>query len=337
MVYSKHSYQGTAKIVEDVCGRVGLMLVKKEERAPDFIDPEQYKRDLARLRSLAMSEKRAIEGSVIERIVYRFFGQDSGEGLNTRISEAKKILGELEVLTERYATYEGELTDSYYSKRKKKLEAAKNVMDCESIIEKLDNEKKFVFPRLNAAESAGLESQTEQPGNYCLAEKEIRIDLDRRLEAIDKDISMYRDSAIASALVVKYTKKEIEQLDEYRKHVKFIVDNTRRTIICGGMFIDHVENCKNYLVDGEEVLTRNMDFQRALFDIKKGMENVIDSIDEKMEIFGVYMGLDPFKSLFSSIKRRRRRLRDTKETDNDLIQEALMELQPEEEKKCREE
>lgn len=322
---TKFNYAGTAHIVKDVCGNLGLKLIKGDDYAVDCIDMEQYRRDLARLKSMAVDEKRLIQGSTIEKIIYKFFGMEAKEGLNTRLDGAKQILGELEIMTEKYANYEKELTDSYFKKRKKVLDAAQNVKSYETIIDKLESEKQSVFPKPKIVGIAG------SSGTQCSAvadDKWEKVELDRKFEEIDRDISVCRDSSIASALVSKYTKQEVERLDEYRQHVRFIVDNTRRTIICGGMFIDHVDECKKYLIDGEEVLTTNMEFQKALFEIKESMDYVIKNVDDKMEIFGVYMGMNPFKSLFSDRKRKKLRLKEyNRENDEELIREALMELE----------
>ncbi|MDP2749827.1 MAG: hypothetical protein Q8O89_03270 [Nanoarchaeota archaeon] len=322
MYNAQHNYGGTIGIVKEICGRAGLKLLKDEDYHQDFIDVDQYKKDLAKLRVLALNERKAIEGSSIEKIIGKFFGVESGEGLNKRLSEARRILNNLEIMTEKYANYETELTDKYYEKRKNILDAVENVSKSEEIVKRLDEEKNSVHPKLKA-----VASDVESP-KFILEQKKYQIELDRRVEQIDKDINIYTDSSKAAAFYYRYAKIELDQLDKYRKDVRFIVDNTKRTIICGSLFLEHVDNCKNYLINGEEVLTTNMELQKAMFDIKKNMDQVVNNIDNKMEIFNVYMAMDPFKSLFTSIKRRFK-LKDNAINDRCLIDEALKELTPE--------
>lgn len=330
MVYSKHSYQGTARIIREVCGEIGLMMIRKQDYAPEYVSQECYLKDKARIKSITLYQKKLIEGSALESLYYRFFPGKAREGLNKKIPDARRILSELEDIAGRYSGYRKEMSDDYFLMKREKVKAAYNVKKHKEIIEKLEDDKTFVFPRTAAV-------GREDTGDAMFAKKQSEIDLEERIEAIQKDIDNYANAMVCNALFVRLTKKEIEHLDEQRARVNDIVSNAEQNILCGSMYVEHAERMLNYIIDGEDVVSKCLEFRDALLGINESLGELMESMDEKMGAMKEYNVADIFKNLYSWPKRRRSRSKKGAEIDMSIVEEALMELQPEEEKKCGEE
>lgn len=337
MVYLKHSYPGTVRIVREVCGETGLMMLSRRDYVPEYVSRERYLKERARIKFIAFYQKKLIKGSALESFYYRFFPETARERLNSRIPAARKIHAELEEIAARYSGYAKEISGNYFFTKREKVKTAYNVKKRNDIVEKLKDDKKFVFPK-----SAAFECEDNKDA-ALFAKKQSEIDIEEIIASIDKDISSYTNTLRSDSWSIRFMNAEIEQLDEQRARVNDLVSAAEQSILCGSMYIEHAEHMLNHMIDGEDIYSKCLEFRDALLGINKNLNELIEGMDEsrvdakECSIMDIFKNLYSWKSLYSWSKRRKQKSKEDAEIGMSIVEEALMELQPEEEKKCREE